>query len=405
MHKLLSFIIALFAAISLHAETIYGDCGANMSWEFNTGSGALFLIGEGPMDDYSSDKPAPWAEYKSQITSIQYDSRSKFTTIGSHAFKDCTALKSVDLPNTVKEIHTSAFSRCISLTKIQLPSGLQTINGGAFSDNYKLASVTLPKGLGRICERAFWNCSALTSVTIPYSVVHIEQGAFAKCENLQTINVDPNNEGYCSLNGALMSKHLEILYAVPGASEGLYTIPSTITHIYKYAFAYCTKLKKIVFPASVKCIYESAFEGCMMQSMELNEGVISIEEAAFANCSEMTSLTLPSTLQEIKNDAFAICNKLTSITCKATTPPTCKEYTFSYFDCSACKLYVPENAIDAYKQATGWKEFGENILAIGEGIEEVKANPELNGRKVIYNGQVYILQEGKSYTLTGTEIK
>jgi len=404
MRKFFSFIIALFVATSLHAETIYGDCGANMSWEFNTGSGALFLIGEGPMDDYS-DTPAPWAEYKSRITSIQYDSRSKFTTIGSHAFKDCTALKSVDLPNTVKEIHTSAFSRCISLTEIQLPANLRTIDTEAFSHNYVLASVTLPKGLGSIYTKAFWNCSALTSVTIPYSVVHIESDAFAKCEKLQTINVASSNEGYCSLNGSLVSKHMEILYTVPGGTEGLYTIPSTITNIDEYAFAYCTKLKKIIFPASVERIYESAFEGCMMQSMELNEGVISIGVAAFAYCSEMTSLTLPSTLQEIKNDAFAKCNKLTSITCKATTPPTCKEYTFSYFDCSACKLYVPENAIDAYKKATGWKDFGDNIVAIGEGIEEVKANPELNGRKVIYNGQVYILQEGKSYTLTGTEVR
>lgn len=405
MHKLLSFIIALFAAISLHAEMITGDsCGLKMDWEFYTNSGALYLIGEGPMYDYSYENPAPWNKYKDQILSVQMDSRSKYTTIGSYAFVDCKKLRRVEMPNTVKTIKEKAFYVCGKLNSIQLSDSVSYIGTYAFGYTDSLTTISLPNSLQSIQSYAFWS-SGLNSITIPANVKVIGEAVFYYCVNLPFINVSSQNQYFCSLNGVLMSKDLTKLYAVPMLMEGEYAIPSTVKFLDKYSFAYCRKLTKIIVPSSLKSIGVGAFYCCDIESMELNEGLSVIGKRAFAYCQEMTSLILPSTLQEVGEDAFYDCRKLTSLACKATTPPTCNENPFNNFDYSSCKLYVPENAIEAYKTADYWKEFGENILAIGEGIEEVKANPELNGRKVIYNGQVYILQEGKSYTLTGTEIK
>jgi hypothetical protein len=72
-----------------------------MEWEFNTGSGALYLIGTGPMDDYLGIQ-APWTAYSNQIRHIYADSRSQYTSIGKYAFFNYMNLESVELPNTVE---------------------------------------------------------------------------------------------------------------------------------------------------------------------------------------------------------------------------------------------------------------------------------------------------------------
>ena len=134
MQKIFLLLTAVLTAGMLSAETIYGDCGTNMEWEFNTGSGALYLIGTGPMDDYASFRETPWAQYKDQIKSIQKDSRSQYTTIGDCAFAGCKNLTSVDLPNTVTKISRSAFYNCSGLTSVTIPNSVTSIGNYAFFD-------------------------------------------------------------------------------------------------------------------------------------------------------------------------------------------------------------------------------------------------------------------------------
>ena len=92
MRKFFTLVAAVLTALTLQAEAIYFDCGANgdnMWAEFNTGSGALFLYGTGRMADYAKADDVPWYQYKDKITSIQIDSRSKFTSIGNSERPQC----------------------------------------------------------------------------------------------------------------------------------------------------------------------------------------------------------------------------------------------------------------------------------------------------------------------------
>ena len=344
MKRLFLFVAALCCVTMMQAETVYGDCGANMEWEFNTGSGALYLIGTGPMNNYFYAE-TPWKDYEGQIVSILKDSRSQYTSIGGYAFNNCISLETVELPNTVDTINIGAFSMCSYLSKVTLSNTLRFIGANAFAGDISLTSIALPTSLKGIGTQAFWNCAGLNTVTIPAYVEQIGAGAFSNCQNLEMINVEPNNKNYCSLSGVLFTKDQARLCGVPGRLEGEYTIPSTVTEIEKHAFSHCKKLTKIIFPTSVKWIYNNAFYGCKMQSMELNEGLLSLGMNVFSYCNELTSLTLPSTLEEIKGYCFSNCTKLTAITCKATTPPTGSE-AFNGFDQSACKLYVPQSALE-----------------------------------------------------------
>jgi hypothetical protein len=71
-------------------------------------------------------------------------------------------------------------------------------------------------------------------------------------------------------------------------------------------------------------------------------------------------------------------------------------------------LYVPAQSLDDYKAADQRKEFG-TILPIEELPAAVKnthnSSSTTNPKKLLRNGQVYILQDGKTYTVMGAEVK
>ena len=55
--------------------------------------------------------------------------------------------------------------------------------------------------------------------------------------------------------------------------------------------------------------------------------------------------------------AFNNCTSITQISSEAVVPPTCDSDVFTDINKSKCKLIVPKNSLDAYKQADQWKEF------------------------------------------------
>jgi hypothetical protein len=240
MKKIFLLLTAVLTAGMLSAETIYGDCGTNMEWEFNTGSGALYLIGTGPMDDYTSFSETPWAQYKDQIKSIQTDSRSQYTTIGDYAFAGCKNLTSVDLPNTVTKISGYAFDNCTGLT-----------------------SVTIPNSVTSIGEKAFQGCTGLKTIIIPASVQTIGTAAFSNCVNLTVIQVSAINPYYSAVDGVLYNKNKTILHQFPaGKNVTSFDIPNTVTEISGSAFEYCRGLTSVTIPNSVTSIGKNAFSRC-----------------------------------------------------------------------------------------------------------------------------------------------
>ena len=113
------------------------------------------------------------------------------TSIGSGAFSSCTRLTSVTIPNSVEEIGSSAFSNCISLTSITIPERVSSINDYTFGRCKNLTSITIPESVTSIGEGAFAGCTSLTSITIPESVTSIGRDAFEKT-GLKSITIACN---------------------------------------------------------------------------------------------------------------------------------------------------------------------------------------------------------------------
>ena len=103
------------------------------------------------------------------------------TSIGQSAFKDCTGLTSVTIPNSVTSIESSAFYGSSGLTSVTIPNSVTSIGYAAFWVCSGLTSVTIGNSVKSIGGDAFYSCSGLTSVTIPNSVTSIGGDAFASC--------------------------------------------------------------------------------------------------------------------------------------------------------------------------------------------------------------------------------
>jgi hypothetical protein len=104
------------------------------------------------------------------------------TIIGEYAFAS-KPLHSVTLPNSIITIEDGAFDNCTSLRSINWPTSLRTIGAEAFAQTV-LTSITFNNGLLTIGERAFYLVTSLTSVTIPASVTSIGRSAFSQISRL-----------------------------------------------------------------------------------------------------------------------------------------------------------------------------------------------------------------------------
>ena len=207
-------------------------------------------------------------------------------TIADSAFRLCTTIENILLPNTITSIGERAFQYCHSLNSINLPEGLTTIEYATFEEcglesiiipdsvktigdysflRCKLESITFGENsqLELIDATAFGHCENLKGIFIPKNVATIGLRAFYNCQNLTDIYVHGDNENYKSVDGVLYTKDGKTLIAYPaGKTESEFTVCSGVNTIEGYAFYGCNNLEKITIPNSVKKIGYDAFGSC-----------------------------------------------------------------------------------------------------------------------------------------------
>lgn len=127
-----------------------------------------------------------------------------------------------------------------------------------------------------------------------------------------------------------------------------------------------------VVPASVKCIFERAFQGCRnLKKVVVPETVRHIEMAAFNGCEDLRQVFLYAPLDTMPYRLLNGCDKLREIHLTNKVPPVVEEYeedemysfriVFGSADLDSLVLYVPRDAIQKYKKAYGWRIF-KNIV-------------------------------------------
>ena len=208
-----------------------------------------------------------------------------------------------------------------SAEKIDIPAeidGKSVTNIGiyAFRECTSLKSVTIPNSVTIIDMWAFFCSTNLTSVSIPESVTSIGWSAFGGCRSLIAIDVAVDNKNYASMNGVLFNKDkTELLYYPCNKNDNIYTIPDSVTNIAEQAFNGCTSLKSVTIPNGVTSIDNYAFVYCgNITNITIPESVASIGDGAFSGCTSLKSITIPNSVTSIGDSAFEDCSSLTSIT-------------------------------------------------------------------------------------------
>lgn len=223
----------------------------------------------------------------------------------------------------------------------------------AFSGATQLTSILISGNIETIGLEAFYRCYSLTSLSIPESVKSIEneenEPFFPKLD-LHSITVEQGNTVYASENGILYDKQKKTLLHCPTLYANPIRIPSTVTTIRPYAFAWCEGITTLTFP----------------------EGVTTVGECALNGCESLTSLYIPASIRKIDllaDDSDNALSALKQIHCAQADPSliALAPGVFDYIDCSACTLYVPKGAKSKYATAPEWKRF---TTIIEEGDEE-----------------------------------
>ena len=279
------------------------------------------------------------------------------TTIGKEMFYR-SKLKSVVIPASVETIEAAAFMGCSSLATVTFEKGsqLKTIGGG-YSSYY-------PNYYG-----AFADCTALTSIEIPASVETIEAAAFMRCSKLATVTFEKGSQ--------------------------LKTIGGDYSSYYYGVFSDCTALKSIEIPASVETIEAAAFMGCSSlatvtfekgsQLKTIGGGYSSYYPnyyGAFADCTALTSIEIPASVETIEAAAFMRCSKLATVTFEKgsqlkTIGGDYSSYYYGVFsDCTALKSIEIPASVETIEAAAFWHcsslatvtfEKGSQLKTIGGG--------------------------------------
>ena len=123
-----------------------------------------------------------------QITSLQIPNTVKH--LGEACFMHCTALEELKIPNSVESLGAYAFDECTSLKSLDLSSTRITeLQTSTFAGCTKLKDLKLPNGLKNIGESALWKATGLKTLTIPASVTYIGDHAFLSCENMTELHM------------------------------------------------------------------------------------------------------------------------------------------------------------------------------------------------------------------------
>ena len=352
------------------------------------------------------------------------------TEVGDYAFKGCTGITEVKIPNSVNTIGHEAFRGCSSLNKIDLGSNVTSISSYAFYGCSSLQTITgmsklesigisafdntyntfipwynsLPDGLlylGKVLYKykgtmpdnttvsvkdgtifiasgALNECNGLTGLNIPKSVKTIGNPIISNCPNLTAISVADDNEKYDSRNGCNAIVETANNMIIEGCKAT--TFPNTITSIGSMAF-YGGGWTELVIPNNIDSIGNYAFSrNSSLENVMIGKGLRKIMPEAFSNCQMLKSIAVASAnpYLDSRDNCNAIIEKSTNkllIGCSTTVIPASVKTIGKYAFCSRGDLYtmtIPDNVekIEDYAVETSYNlrslTLGKNVKEIGD---------------------------------------
>ena len=295
------------------------------------------------------------------------------TAIGEDAFRGCSALKKVTIPQSVTSIGDSAFAGCHNLDSVTIKDAATSIGSRAFTECPLTTTLSLGKNITTIGDHAFYYCLNLKSVTIPQSVTSIGDYAFGECVSLKTLSFGENSFGEnietnIKTIGNYAFNHCNDLESV--------TIPQSVTSIGREAFRFCNNMKSLAINGAIESMGIGAFAGCIsLKTLSLGENIKMIGNSAFDSCTniDLTNVTIPENVTTIRPGTFDYCTHLEYIMLPA-------GLTSFQDSLKGCPAGNPNGAI-YYKN---YKAAADALLADNDANSNIDDNYKLKKRNFLY---------------------
>lgn len=236
------------------------------------------------------------------------------TEIANNAYYQCSALTSIEIPETITRIGANAFYECIGISDITIPESVTEIGTYAFYgctalENIEFNAISMNDlSVSNFVFGSAGYASKGVKVIIGEKVTKIPTYLFCPYNSSNSVSANivsvTFKEGtVCESIGNNAFQYCDKLVDI--------TIPDSITNIGNYAFYYCKELTDFAIPGSVSSIGNSAFQYCTnLANISIENGVESIGNYAFNECSGLTKVLLPDSITSIGTSAFNSCNNL-----------------------------------------------------------------------------------------------
>lgn len=280
--------------------------------------------------------------------------------------KYLTSLTDITIPETIEiprqgwtqtfkviSLEANALSNLTYLKTLTIPSTVTNIHQNACSNNPNLTAVKISGGepqIGQIGNSAFEGCTSLAEFPADQNLSSIGEKAFSGCSSLKTINA---------------GSRLTWIGSNAFENSGLTTFDLTgATHIYlaPYAFANATNLESITFHENLTALQSNTFQNCTsLKNVDLSQTNIGyVGSSAFDGCSAVETVSLPASVGHIDSKAFGGCEKISTINIAATQAPSLAADAFpeSVFSNPNLVINYPEGSEASYTNPYGsWSKF------------------------------------------------
>jgi len=326
---LLLIVISSLLVLNIQADVVEVD---GISYSLNTKSGTAEVVNNA--SQYSGNIVIP-------ETIIYEGSTYNVTSLGKEAFKACTSLISLSMPNSITTLGDKVFYDCRNLESVNISENISIISINAFAGARNLKKIILPESVVRINDYAFSGCSELESITILGPIQQIGTDAFWDCYKLDRVYIKD-------------LVHFSGLY--------LWTVYSSPLSYTNHLFYNDKEIIDLVIPNEIDFVSRWAYRDCdFLISATIPNNVKKIEQGAFAECDNLKKLILGENITQYGDYTFSGCKALTDVYCYKKSYPESGYMMFKDCGIENVILHVPSESIEEYKSRGPWNSFKEIV--------------------------------------------